>query len=40
LSDQIANVRAALGTSDVTEVDPAGVRSSLLAALSQLESRR
>ena len=40
LADQIASVRAALGT-DANEVDPAtGIRRSLLAALSQLEHRR
>jgi hypothetical protein len=41
LAEQIANVRAALGTADPSEVDPAtGIRRSLLAALSQLEHRR
>lgn len=41
LAEQIASVRAALGTADANEVDPAtGIRRSLLAALSQLEHRR
>jgi hypothetical protein len=41
LGDQIASVRAALGNPDPSDVDPAtGVRSSLLAALSQLETTR
>jgi len=36
LAEQIANVRAALGTADPNEVDPAtGIRRSLLAALSR-----
>jgi hypothetical protein len=36
LAEQIANVRAALGTSDANEVDPAtGIRRSLLAALTR-----
>jgi hypothetical protein len=41
LADQIASVRAALGTEGTNEVDPAtGIRRSLLAALSQLEHHR